>query len=159
MKTYKFIIIRIWHPIPRDAGSVLDTWNARKIPDVAGGFITGLVEEGFELGAVVVIEGFIGIEPKDPVAGGVAERLIARRGKAVNPGEVKDAGAQGGGDFLGAVSGAGIDDNHLDDEVGGGAQGSGYSRLGILRDKTEGNTTMHRVPHSQRDEPRQRLGQ
>ncbi len=124
--------------------------------DVTGGLVAELVEEGFELGAVLIIEGFVGVEPEDPVAGGVAERLIARRGKAVNSGEVEDAGAQGGGDFLGAVIGAGIDHDHFGDEVGTGAQTGRQGRFAIFDDQAERNAQAHsliRKVRFQRDNP------
>jgi hypothetical protein len=75
--------------------------------------IAELIERGFQLAAVGLIEVFVGIEPEDPVAGGVAEGFDPGRGEVIDPGEVEDAGAQGGGELFGAVGRAGIDNDDL----------------------------------------------
>ncbi len=108
-------------------------------------FLTERREEGAELAAVFRIEVLIGVEPEDPVAGGVAQGFIAGGGEAVAPGEGEDAGTQGGGDFLGAVAGAGIDDDHFGDEVGDGAQAGRQGGLAVFDNEAQGDAVRHGV--------------
>jgi hypothetical protein len=78
------------------------------------------------------IEIFVAVEPEDPVAAGVPQALIAGGGEAINPGEVEDAGAQRRRHLFGAVGGAGVDDDHLVDQVGGGTKAGGEVGLLVL---------------------------
>ncbi len=89
-----------------------------RLHDVGGVFVFEAGEQLAQLLAVFFVEPVIGVEPEDPVPRGVSQALIAGAGEVVAPGEVEDAGAEGGGDFLGAVGRAGVDDDDFVDEVG-----------------------------------------
>jgi hypothetical protein len=68
--------------------------------------------------AIVAVDSVVGIQPEDPVLGGVAERFVAGRGKVVAPGEFVDLRAQARSHFPRAVGRAGVDDDHLVDQAG-----------------------------------------
>ena len=54
---------------------------------------------GLQPVAVVLVEAVVGVEPEDPVAGGVPQALVAGGGEVVHPGEVEDLRAEASGDL------------------------------------------------------------
>src|SRR5206468_862436 len=62
-------------------------------------------------------DGFIRVNVEDPIAGGPAQRLIARSGKIVAPWKFGQPRAEGKGDVFGGVGRAGVDDNDLVDGI------------------------------------------
>ena len=74
-------------------------------------------EQAAEPLAVLGVEAVVGVEPEDPLARGVTQRLVAGGGEIIDPGEVEDLGAEARGDGPGAVGRAGVDDDHFVDEI------------------------------------------
>ncbi len=74
---------------------------------------------GLELGG----EGFVGVEGEDPGAGALLDGEVFLSGEAL-PWFEEELGFEGGGDFEGAVCGAGVDDDDLVGELDAG-EGAG----------------------------------
>jgi hypothetical protein len=85
---------------------------------VADQFVSQAGEQAPQASAVLFIDSIVGVEPEDPVAGGVVDARIAGGGKIIAPGEVEDAGAETGGQLAGAVGGAGVHHDGLVHQVG-----------------------------------------
>jgi hypothetical protein len=59
------------------------------------------------------LDHIVGIEPEGEIACGACQRLIARRGEAIDPDEIKDFRSERPGNFHGPVGAAGVDDDDL----------------------------------------------
>lgn len=77
-------------------------WPGMLLQDIAGVLIAEPDEQLQQPLSVSRVEAFIGIQPENPVAGGLAKRLIAC-GEAIDPGEVDDLGPERGSDLSGTV--------------------------------------------------------
>src|SRR4029077_2599319 len=69
------------------------------------------MHESAKLFEGVRLDSLVGIEPEDPVTGGMGKRFIAGGGEVVRPGEIKDPGAELPGNVRGAVGRSGVDGN------------------------------------------------
>ena len=76
-----------------------------------------LGEEGAQAFAVRVVQALVGVQPKNPVAGGVAEALVAGGGEAVTPHEVVNPRTQPDGNLARLVRGACVHHNYLTNQI------------------------------------------
>jgi hypothetical protein len=104
-----------------------------------GGWVAG--EYGANLGLEFRGESFIGVEGEDPGAGALLDGEVFLTGEAL-PGLEEEFGFEGGGDFKGAVGGAGVDDDDLVGELNAG-EGAGQIGLFVERDDGYGQLRRH----------------
>jgi len=90
---------------------------AQALHSIGGIVIAKSDEQLAEFDAVGIVEMLIGVEPEEPLPGGVADGFIACSGEVVAPGEVEDTSAELGSDAFGVIAGAGVQDDYLVHEV------------------------------------------
>src|SRR5262249_36011498 len=116
--------------------------NSRSVSSMANAniAIVELVEQGPQPPAVVLVQAVVGVEPEDPIAGGVAEAFGAGGGEAFLAGEVVNLGPVAGGDRLRGVGEAGVHDDDLVRQVGVGVRTGGQVGLLGSRSRVEGDS-------------------
>ena len=128
-----FLVVAKQPDVVHRGGDAADrVGQAQALHAVGGVFVAQRGQQGPQLLAVDVVDAVVGVQPQDPVAGGVPQRLVARRREVVAPGEVHELhlDAEGGGNLPGAVGRAGVHHDDLVDEVDGRAQA--VAQVGFL---------------------------
>jgi len=98
-----------------DAGLLARARQAVHTDGVCEDVLARLLDQLSQARAVALVDHVIGVHPEDPLACGVAERLVPRRREAVAPGEVLHPRPASQGELLRAVLRARIDNDHLVD--------------------------------------------
>src|SRR6478672_18157 len=81
-------------------------------------FPVELVEQGGQFKLVVRTETIVGVKPENPVAGRMAQALIAGGGEIIAPNKIVYLGREAAGHLAGFVAGARIDNHNLVEQLG-----------------------------------------
>src|SRR3990172_8667174 len=137
-------------PPETDDPAIVLSWT-HKLQVVADGVTVS--DESLDFPATGLIDPFICIEDQDPVARGVAERLVPRCREVLAPLEMEHFRFKALGKRHGPVSGAGVHDDDLIHERLSARQAVSQIRLLVLYDHAEAQGRIsHETPRQRSDD-------